>query len=188
VDVLLDLAQNTLDGLMPGAAYALLAVGFTLIFGVLRRANLAYGACILFGAYCATWIAQRADAGLATLALVAVAGCVLAGAYVERLCFAPHRERRGNRIASGAAIAAMVASFALWMQFEEVATLMLPRHMVAFPALYDGPPLALGPLSLRVEALVLIAATALLLGALWVLLRRSRFGIALKSTSPSGWW
>ncbi|MDX1374118.1 MAG: branched-chain amino acid ABC transporter permease [Burkholderiales bacterium] len=181
MDALLDLAQNTLDGLTSGAAYALLAVGFTLIFGVLRRANLAYGACILFGVYLATWLSQRSDAGLATLALVAVAGCVLAGAYVERLCFAPHRERRGNRITSGAAIAAMVASFALWMQFEEAATLLLPRHMYAFPALYEGAPLALGPLSVRVEALVLFAAAALMLGALWFLLKRSRFGIAVRA-------
>jgi len=181
VDALVDFAQNTLDGLTSGAAYALLAVGFTLIFGTLRRANLAYGACILFGVYIATWVAQRSDAGLATLALVAVAACVLAGAYVERLCFAPHRERRGNQVASGAGIAAMVASFALWMQFEEAATLLLPRHMYAFPALYEGAPLALGPLSLRVEAIVLFAATACLLAVLWLVLQRSRFGVAVRA-------
>jgi branched-subunit amino acid ABC-type transport system permease component len=55
---------------------------------------------------------------------------------VERLCFAPHR--------GGSAIAAMVASFALWMQFEELATLVMPRHLYAFPLLVEDDPLALG--------------------------------------------
>src|SRR5947199_138687 len=85
------------------------------IIGVLRRANLAYGPAILFGCYCATWAYLETGIGLLFLALIAVAGSALAGIYVERLCFAPHRK--------GAAAAAMVASFALWMQFEELATL-----------------------------------------------------------------
>ena len=45
--MLVDLVQNTLDGLGTGAAYALLALGFTLVFGVLRRANLSYGPAII---------------------------------------------------------------------------------------------------------------------------------------------
>ena len=86
-----DLAQNTLDGLAMGSSYALLAVGFTLIFGVLRRVNLSYGPAIMFGAYCATWVHLNFHAGLPALALITIAGAVLAGAYVERLCFAPHQ-------------------------------------------------------------------------------------------------
>ena len=138
--MLADLAQNTLDGLMLGSAYALLALGFTLIFGVLRRANLAYGPAIMLGAYAATWVNLSFRPGLFVLALVTIAGATLAGAYVERLCFAPHGRRTLSRDA--AAIASMVGSFALWMQLEEIATLWLPKHLYSFPPLYDGPPFA----------------------------------------------
>jgi len=168
-----DLLQNSLDGLSLGAAYALLAVGFTLIFGVLRRVNLSYGPAIMFGCYAATWTHLHYQSGLLVLATVAVAGSVLAGAYVERLCFAPH-----NR---GSAIAAMVASFALWMQFEELATIVLPSHLYAFPALYAGPPLAFGPLTLRVEALAMLGVTVCAAAGLWHLLYRTRFGIAVRA-------
>ncbi|MFN0160425.1 MAG: branched-chain amino acid ABC transporter permease [Burkholderiales bacterium] len=171
--MLVDLLQNTLDGLTLGAAYALLAVGFTLIFGVLRRVNLSYGPAIMFGCYAATWTHLNFGLGLIALAAVAVAGSVLAGAYVERLCFAPH--------SSGSAIAAMVASFALWMQFEELATLVLPNHLYAFPALYQGGPLELGPLTLRVESLVIMAATLISAGALFYMLYRTRFGVAVRA-------
>ena len=54
--MLLDLLQNTIDGIASGATYALLAVGFTLIFGVLRRVNLSFGPAIMLGCYGATWL------------------------------------------------------------------------------------------------------------------------------------
>lgn len=171
--MLVDLAQNTLDGLTFGAAYALLALGFTLIFGVLRRVNLSYGPAIMFGCYGATWVSLAFHWNLFLLFLVTIAGTVLAGAYVERLCFAPHR--------GGSGIAAMVASFALWMQFEELATVLLPRHLYPFPALYEGGPLALGPLSVRVEALAMLATAALVCPLLWWLLYRTRFGLAVRA-------
>lgn len=171
--MLADLIQNSLDGLTAGAAYALFALGFTLIFGVLRRANLSYGPAIMFGCYAATWTHLHFGAGLLLLAVITVAGAVLAGAYVERLCFAPHR--------GGSAIAAMVASFALWMQFEELATIVMPRHLYAFPALYDGPPLALGPFTLRIDALVMLATAIAACVLLWWILYRSRFGLAVRA-------
>ena len=171
--MLVDLIQSTLDGLGIGAAYALLALGFTLIFGVLRRANLSYGPAIMFGGYCAAWVHLNFGAGLLLLALVSIAGAVLAGAYVERLCFAPHR--------GGSAIAAMVASFALWMQFEELATLVMPRHLYAFPALYEGGPLALGAFSVRVESLVMLLAALATCALLWWTLYRTRFGLAVRA-------
>ncbi|MGH8690225.1 MAG: branched-chain amino acid ABC transporter permease [Burkholderiales bacterium] len=168
-----DFIQNTLDGLTAGASYALLAVGFTLIFGVLRRANLSYGPAILFGAYCATWISVTFQASLVLLFLATIAGTVLAGTYVERLCFAPHRR--------GSAVAAMVASFALWMQFEGLATLVLPKHLYAFPALYEGGPLTFGPFFLRMESLLMFSLALLVCFLLWKMLYATRFGVAVRA-------
>jgi len=173
LEPLVDFLQNTLDGIALGASYALLALGFTLIFGVLRRANLSYGPAIMLGLYVATWAHLHFAHGLAVLFLIALASTVLAGAYVERLCFAPHR--------GGSAVAAMVASFALWMQLEEIATLALPRHLYEFPALYDGPALSLGPLAVRPEALVMLAAAITVAAALWAILHRTRFGTAVRA-------
>ncbi|HYN13668.1 MAG TPA: branched-chain amino acid ABC transporter permease [Burkholderiales bacterium] len=165
--------QNTLDGIALGASYALLALGFTLIFGVLRRANLAYGPAIMLGAYAATWVSLNFHSGLLFLLLITLAVAMLAGVYVERLCFAPHRQ--------GSAIAAMVASFAVWMQLEELATLLMPRHLYAFPPLYEGGPLSFGALSIRVELLVMLGAGAAICTGLWALLYRTRFGNAVRA-------
>jgi branched-subunit amino acid ABC-type transport system permease component len=170
---LIDLAQNTLDGLFLGSSYALLGLGFTLIFGVLRRVNLSYGPAIMLGCYAATWAHQSFGAGLLALAAIAILGTTLAGAYVERLAFAPHRH--------GSAIAAMVASFALWMQLEELATLALPRHIYPFPPLYGGAPLEFAGLSLRLESLAMLGAALAACALLWWILFRSRFGLAVRA-------
>jgi branched-chain amino acid transport system permease protein len=181
--VLADALQNTLDGLTAGAAYALLAVGFTLIFGVLRRVNLSYGAAIMFGVYFATWTSLRFQAGLLVLAAVTIVAAVVAGAYVERLCFAPHYGARDGAAGgvSSASIAAMVASFALWMQFEEIATLALPKHLYAFPPLHGGEPLRFGEFFLRVESIYLLLAAVAVCAALHAILYRTRFGLAVRA-------
>ena len=177
--MLVDFVQNSLDGLMLGSAYALLALGFTLIFGVLRRANLAYGPAIMLGAYAATWVNLSFRPGMFVLALVTIAGATLAGAYVERLCFAPHGRRTLPRDA--AAIASMVGSFAIWMQLEELATLWLPKHLYGFPPLYDGPQFTAGPFLFRVEYLAMLACAAAAGLGLHYLLARTRFGLAVRA-------
>ena len=53
---MIDFVQNTIDGVMIGSSYALLALGFTLIFGVMRRLNLSYGPSIMIGAYLGTLV------------------------------------------------------------------------------------------------------------------------------------
>ena len=75
----------------------------------------------------------------------------------------------------------MVGSFALWMQLEEIATLWLPKHLYSFPPLYDGPPLVLGPLDVRVEYLAMLACAAAACFGLHRLLTRTRFGLAVRA-------
>ena len=168
-----DLAQNTLDGLMIGSSYALLAIGFTLIFGVMRRLNLAYGPTIMAGVYLGTSAFISLGAPVLAILAIVVVGAAVIGLYVERLCFRPFGE--------GARTASMVASFALWMQLEEAATLLLPRHMNPFPSLVSAPALNIGPLMLRVDHLIMLALTLLIAGGLAVLLSRTRFGLAIRA-------
>lgn len=172
---MLDFAQNSLDGLMIGSSYALLAIGFTLIFGVMRRLNLSYGPSIMLGAYFGTLLYLEVGAGPVLVAVTTLAGAVLVGIYVERLCFAPMTGR------PGAGIASMVASFAIWMQLEQVGILMLPRHTYAYPPLFSGGALEIGPLFLRADHLVMLASAVAIVAGLRLLLYRTRFGLGLRA-------
>ena len=169
---MVDLIQNTIDGIMIGSSYGLLAIGFTMIFGVMRRLNLSYGPSIMVGAYLGTFLYVQFGVAPGVVAVVAVAGAALAGIYVERLCFAPMK--------AGAAIASMVSSFAIWMQLEQAMILILPRHTYAFPPLSTGAPLTLGPFLLRIDHLIMLACALGLGIGIQLLLYRTRFGLALR--------
>jgi branched-chain amino acid transport system permease protein len=170
---MIDFVQNTIDGVMIGSSYALLALGFTLIFGVMRRLNLSYGPSIMVGAYLGTLVYVQLSAGPLVVVAVTVLGAVLAGLYVERLCFAP--------MATSAGVASMVSSFAIWMQLEQAAILVLPRHTYPFPPLATGEPLTLGPFLLRVDHLIMLVCALALSAGVQLLLYRSRFGLALRA-------
>jgi branched-subunit amino acid ABC-type transport system permease component len=195
--MLIDLAQRTLDGLLDAGPYALVGLGLTLGFGTLRRVNLAYGAGAMFGAYAAAWLHARYGLPLWLLLIVVVVGTALAGLYVEWLCFA---ERPGasdsGREASGAArgsgpvagadgreVVALAASFALWMQLEQLAVTLLPRHLNPFPSLAVTGEWALGPFALRPDRLLLLGLAVLLTAAIAALLQHSRGGLAWRAVA-----
>jgi branched-chain amino acid transport system permease protein len=170
---MVDLVQNTIDGMMIGSSYGLLALGFTVIFGVMRRLNLSYGPSIMIGAYIGTFLYVQLGVGPFAVAGAMVLGAAIAGIYVERLCFAP--------MPIGAGIASMVSSFAIWMQLEQAAILVLPRHTYLFPSLTSGAPLEWGPFLLRPDHLIMFGSAVGLTAAIQIALYRTRFGLALRA-------
>jgi branched-chain amino acid transport system permease protein len=169
---MIDFVQTTVDGAMVGCSYGLLAIGFTLIFGVIRRLNLSYGPSIMVGAYLGTFLYVQFGAGPLLVAVAVVAGAGLAGIYVERLCFAPMQ--------GGAGVASMVSSFAIWMQLEQAMILLLPRHTYSFPALATGAPWSFGPFSLRPDQLLMLLL-AIATGVLvHMIIYRTKFGTGLR--------
>jgi branched-chain amino acid transport system permease protein len=85
------LVQQLLNGLAQGLVYALIAIGFTLIFGVLNVVNFAHGEIYMLGAFAGLLAIQvLAPPGFAVLLLVAAAGLVL-GVLLERVAFRPFR-------------------------------------------------------------------------------------------------
>ena len=174
---MIDFVQNTVDGIMFGSSYALLAIGFTIVFGVMRRLNLAFGATIMLGAYAGTWLHVHHEVSVLVVALTTLACTVAVGIYVERLCF--HAIRRD------AALASMVSSFVIWMQLEEAAIHLLPERTYAFPSLFVAGSFELGPFLFRAEQTTMLALAAVMVGTLLALLHRTRFGLALRAVSES---
>jgi branched-chain amino acid transport system permease protein len=170
---MLDLVQNTIDGLMIGSSYALLALGFTLIFGVMRRLNLSYGPSIMIGAYLGTFLYGQGGVAPLAVAGAVIAGAIVAGIYVERLCFAPMK--------AGAGVASMVSSFAIWMQLEQAAILVLPRHTYAFPPISTATPIEIGSIFLRIDHIVMFVCALALAAAVQTVLYRTRYGLALRA-------
>lgn len=174
---MVDFIQNCIDGVMFGSSYALLAIGFTLIFGVMRRLNLSYGPSIMLGAFLGTFFYVQWDTGILTVAAVTIAGTILAGVYVERLCFRAIRQK--------ATLASMVSSFVIWMQLEEFSIILLPERTYPFPALGSASIFEIGPFFLRSEHLFMFLMASFLVIVFHFMLYRTHFGLMVRAISEN---
>src|SRR6266511_718928 len=157
---MVEFLQALVDGVMLGATYSLLGLGFTLIFGVLRRLNLAFGPTILVGIYAGSlWHVSR-PSSLAPVVLITLGGTLLAGAYVERCSV--------RALARQAPV-----------------TLVAKSRTMPYPAPVRLLTVEAGPILLRAEGLLMWGGATLLMAALFLLLYRTRFGTAVRAVTDS---
>jgi len=172
--------QQLVNGLSNGAIYALFALGFTLVFSVLDRLNLAHAAVYTVGAY--VGIELVGDAGLAiwlAVPLVFVAGGVL-GVVIERVGFAPLKRRPDGHFGG------MIASIALGAMFV---SLLQQRYGAATrrfpPDTFPSHRFELFGARITLLQIVVIAVSLGLTLALWVLVTRTGVGRAMRAVAEN---
>src|SRR5689334_10663524 len=174
------LAQQIINGLSLGGVYALFALGFTLVFGVLNVINLAHGAIFMIGAYAALYAVLVFHFSLLPAIFVAALVTGLAGWILDKLIFAPLRARRAPHLAP------MIATIGVSICLTSMIEGYFGSENLSFP-LDTLPSSTLSLASAQVNWLdVNIIGLALLLmgGMLWVI-RHSSTGRALRALAES---
>ena len=177
------LAQNLVDGISRGALYAVYALGFTLIFGVLDIINLAHAATFMWCAF-AGWLAMAA-LGLPLplgLAAAVVAGAAIA-VLLELVAFRPLRRAGADRLSS------MISSIGASLILVSVAEAVFGSQTRRFPdKVLDPRPLFIGGAGgvriSRAQILILVSSV-LLMAALGFFIRRTRMGTAIRAIAAS---
>lgn len=177
------LAQNLVDGISRGALYAVYALGFTLIFGVLDIINLAHAATFMWCAF-AGWLAMAA-LGLPLplgLAAAVVAGAAIA-VLLELVAFRPLRRAGADRLSS------MISSIGASLILVSVAEAVFGSQTRRFPdKVLDPRPLLIGGAGgvriSRAQILILVSSV-LLMAALGFFIRRTRMGTAIRAIAAS---
>ena len=173
----IDFLQNCIDGLMVGSGYALLALGFTMVFGVMKRLNLSYGPSIMLGAYVGTWLYLNVEQNAWLVLFGTITGAIIVGIYVERLCF--------RAISRDSTIASMVSSFVIWMQLEEIAMHLLPERTYPFPAFFTTTRFEFGQFYACSEHLTMFILMLIIVVLLHFFLYRTSSGFAIRAVSDN---
>ncbi|HYS07928.1 MAG TPA: branched-chain amino acid ABC transporter permease [Myxococcales bacterium] len=160
-------------GLVNGSAYALLAIGFSLIFGVARIVNIAHTAFYMLAAYCLYALLQQAGLGVLLSGAVAVISVTLLSLLCYRLVIEPVRQHEA---------AVLIATIALALIFQESMLLVFGGNYLGIPSAIEGVANVFGMNIPWQRLLILIVAAALLLGT-WLLLYRTRLGLAIRATA-----
>jgi branched-chain amino acid transport system permease protein len=174
------LAQQIINGLSLGGVYALFALGFTLVFGVLNVINLAHGAIFMIGAYAALYAVLVFHFSLLPAIFVAALVTGVAGWILDKLIFAPLRARRAPHLAP------MIATIGVSICLTSMIEGYFGSENLRFP-LDTLPSSTLSLASAQVNWLdVNIIGLALLLmgGMLWVI-RHTSTGRALRALAES---
>ena len=169
----LDLIQTLLDGVMFGTTYALIGIGFTLIFGVMHKINLSYAAASIGAAYLSLMVASVAPSPIVYL-VAALLGGVL-GALVYFVCF--------RFLPLDKPLATLMSTVGMLLVLEEAivhATAGMPQN---YPAAFAGVVFDLGPFMLRGDLLFVFALGCAAMVGLKMLLEKTRLGLATRAVA-----
>lgn len=172
------LAQQIVNGLILGSMYALVAIGFSLIYGIIRLINFAHGDVVMIGAFVTLGLMRLAHVPFVLIALTVLVAGGIVGLLIERGAFRPMR--------GAPQVTGFISSLAVSIMIQNVGVLFLtaqPRNF-SFPD-YLQKVVHIGAVSFRmVDAVIMGAALVLMVGLLG-LVNHTRLGIAMRATAEN---
>lgn len=184
--------QQLLNGLMTGSLYALVALGYTMVYGILRIINFAHGDVLMIGALVglsvirlvqATWPALPPVLVLLCATVVAMAFCAVLAVVIERVAY--RRLRHAPRLAP------LISGIGVSLLLQTIAMLVWTRNPQMFPQLLPLEPIEVlaggsaHPAITNVTALTTIAIALSVMVTLLVLVERTRFGRAMRAVAEN---
>lgn len=165
------IAQALSNGVIVGLLYLLMAVGFTLVFGVMRVVNFAHSEFYMLGAFAAYVLVSHFEMPFLLAVAVTFAAAVAFGALVEWVVLKPFRQDELN---------GMIATIGLAMVLQSAALFFFGADPQIMPPVAEGS-LALGPIIMPMSRLYVVACSAVVLLLLYGFLNWSRHGRALRA-------
>jgi branched-chain amino acid transport system permease protein len=160
-------------GLVNGGVYALLAIGFSLIFGVARIVNIAHTAFYMLSAYCFYMLLVKGGLGFALAATISVAAVTALSVLCYRLIIEPVREHEA---------AVLIATIALALVFQELMLYAFGGHYLGIPSTLEGA-IRVAGVSIPYQRLLILVVAAAMLLLTWFVLYKTRFGLAIRATA-----
>lgn len=173
------LLQQLVNGVMLGSTYSLIAIGYTLVFGVLQLVHLAHGEVFMIGAFIGLQIVLLADVGPAPALVAAVLGTALLGILIELVAFRPIRVRGGHFLAP------VISTIGVGIVLQEVATNIFGGEQVGFPHKMEPVVHQLGPITVTSVQLLILGVAVALMAALHLFVTRTTMGMAMRATAES---
>jgi branched-chain amino acid transport system permease protein len=176
--------QQLVNGLTAGSVYAVVALGYTMVYGIIQLINFAHGEVVMIGAMVAfTMINLLAPAGLPPVFVVlagtacAIPVCVAVGYAMERLAYRPLR--RAPRLAP------LITAIGVSIILQHLAMLVWSRNVLAFPQIIKTTTYTFGGATISNVQIAIIAVCFAMMGGLAMLIYRTRLGTAMRATAQN---
>ena len=179
--------QQVLNGLVLGSVYALVALGYTMVYGILGLINFAHGEVVMFGAMIALTVmtlligpaaASVPPALIVALAIAAaVVVCMVLAYTIERVAYRPLR--------NAPRLAPLITAIGVSILLQNIAMVIWGRQYKTFPPLFSSEAHTIAGASITDLQIVIIVVSAALMVALLLLVNFTRLGRAMRATSEN---
>ncbi len=178
--------QQVINGLTAGSVYAIVALGYTMVYGVIQLINFAHGEVVMIGAMTAfTVIMAVVGMGVPLPPIVIVLGGILAaipvcmaiGFLLERAAYRPLRH--------APRLAPLITAIGMSIMLQQIALLIWGRDPRAFPQIMENPSFAIGGAAISSVQIAIILLSVGLMAVLTWFVFRTKFGIAMRATAEN---
>ena len=181
MDILL---QQLINGLTLGSVYAIVALGYTMVYGIIQLINFAHGEVVMIGAMVAfTVITALAPTGMPPLLVVAAGAacaipvCMLVAWVMERFAYRPLR--RAPRLAP------LITAIGVSIILQHLAMLVWTRNVIAFPQIMQNKVHEIGGATITSVQIAILALCVAIMGGLALLVYRTKLGTAMRATAQN---
>ncbi len=178
--------QQIINGLTLGSVYALVALGYTMVYGIIGLINFAHGEVVMFGAMIALSVVQALlgvqlglPPGLVILVGLAVAipVCMAIAYTAERVAYRPLR--------SAPRLAPLITAIGVSIVLQNVAMMIWGRNYLNFPDIAKPSPIELGGAVITDLQILIIGVAALIMAGLLLIVHKTRLGMAMRATAQN---
>ncbi|HZE10160.1 MAG TPA: branched-chain amino acid ABC transporter permease [Burkholderiales bacterium] len=176
--------QQLINGLTLGAVYAVVALGYTMVYGIIQLINFAHGDVVMVGAMVAfSVIGAFAPSGTAPLVIVlvatgcAVSACVLIGYAMERLAYRPLR--------GAPRLAPLITAIGVSIILQHLALMIWSRNPLAFPQIIKTQSYDIAGATVTNVQIAILSISLAIMAGLAALVYRTRLGTAMRATAQN---
>jgi branched-chain amino acid transport system permease protein len=172
------LAEQLANGLILGSMYATVAIGFSMIYGIIRLINFAHGDIVMVGAFVTLGLVLSGKIPFPVIVIIVLFSGALMGILIERTAFRPMR--------GAPQVTGFITSLAISILMQNLGILLLtaqPRNF--FLPEYLQNIFHLGPVSFRAVDLVIVVISLIMMALLVLMVRTTRLGMAMRATAEN---
>ncbi len=168
--------QQVINGLNTGSIYALIAIGYTMVYGIIRLINFAHGEIMMFGAYFAFIIASNM-AGLPFIVIIAIAMALAAvmGVLIEKIAY--------QKLRTAPRISALITAIGMSLLLQNSALHLFNSQRKVFPKFIQADPITFGAVSISMVTIFTIVMSVSFMILLTLFVKKTKPGKAMRAVS-----
>lgn len=171
----MEFIQQLINGLSLGSIYALIALGYTMVYGIIKLINFAHGDIYMIGAFVGLYCGSTLKLSLIPTLIVSMLGAALVGVIIEKIAYKPLR--------NSPRITLLITAIGVSLLLQNGMRLLMGPSPKAFPKLLSKEVIKIGALSIETSKILMLAVSLVLVLLLQIIVYKTKVGKAMRGAS-----